>query len=89
VPPVKTPFTLSDYIPKGFFDSDSSDDDPEEGEVGQCCMVSWADQCEEVNIETIPTAQEVDQITLRSGRQLQPPELVGKEQAKEVTPDAP
>ena len=36
---VKTPFTLSDYIPKGFFGSDSSDDDPEEGEVTQCCMV--------------------------------------------------
>ena len=52
-------------------------------------MVSWADECEEVNIETAPTAQEVDQITLRSGRQLQPPGLVGKEKGKEATPDAP
>jgi len=33
VPLIKTPFTLGDYIPKGFFDSDSSDDDPVEGEV--------------------------------------------------------
>jgi len=43
VPPVKTPFTLDGYIPKGFFGSDSLDDDPEEREVAQCCMVSWAD----------------------------------------------
>jgi len=89
VPPVKTPFTLSDYIPKGFFGSESSDDDPKEGKVAQCCMVSWADECEEVNIETAPIAQEVDQITLRSGRQLQPLELVGKEKGKEATPDVP
>jgi len=31
VPPIKTPFTLGDYIPKGFFDSDSLDDDLAEG----------------------------------------------------------
>jgi len=70
VPQVKTPFTLSDYISEGFFGSDSSDDDPEEGEVVQCCMVSWADECEEANAIPANTAQEVDQITLRSGRQL-------------------
>jgi len=70
VPPIKTPFTLGDYIPKGFFDSDSSDDDPKEREVAQCCMVSWVDECEELNIKPTNTTQEVDQITLRSGRQL-------------------
>jgi len=25
LPPVQSPFTLQDYIPKGFFDSDSSE----------------------------------------------------------------
>jgi len=70
VPPVKTPFTLGDYIPKGFFGSDSSDDDLEKGEMAQCCMVSWVDECEEANANPINTSQEVDQITLRSGRQL-------------------
>ena len=39
VPPTKTPFTLHDYIPKGFFSSDSSDDEPAEEEVAQCCML--------------------------------------------------
>jgi len=57
-------------MPKGFFGSDSSDDNPEEGEVTQCCMVSWADECEEASAILVNTAQEVDQITLRSGRQL-------------------
>jgi len=33
VSPVKTPFTLGDYIPQGFFGSDPSDDDPKEEEV--------------------------------------------------------
>ena len=33
VPPTKTPFTLQNYIPKGFFGSDSSDDEPAEEEV--------------------------------------------------------
>jgi len=60
VPPVKTPFTLSDYIPKGFFDSDSLDDDPQEGKVTQCCMVSWDDKCEEASAIPVNTAQEVD-----------------------------
>jgi len=40
MPPTKTNFTLHDYIPKGFFGSDSSDDEPAEEEVAQCCMVS-------------------------------------------------
>ena len=40
VPSTKSPFTLHDYIPKGFFRSDSSDDEPAEEEVAQCCMVS-------------------------------------------------
>jgi len=39
MPLVKTPFTLRDYIPKGFFCNDSWDDDPVEGEVAQCSMV--------------------------------------------------
>jgi len=60
VPPVKTPFTLSDYIPKGFFGGDSSDDDPEEGKVTQCCMVTWANEREEVSAILANTAQEVD-----------------------------
>lgn len=89
MPPVKTPFTLSDYIPKGFFGGDSSDDDPEEGEVAQCCMVSWADECEEAIAIPANTAQEVDQITLRSGRQLQPPKPTGKEEKTETTPEIP
>jgi len=70
VPTVKTRFTLGDYIPKGFFDGDSSDDDPKEGEVAQCCIVSWADECDEVNVRPTATTQEVDQIALRSSRQL-------------------
>jgi len=49
VPLTKTPFTLHDYIPKGFFGNDSSDDEPAEEEVAQCCMVSLADECEELN----------------------------------------
>jgi len=89
VPPVKTPFTLSDYIPKGFFGNDFSDDDPEEGEVTQCCMVSRADECEEASAILANTAQEVDQITLRSGRQLQPPKPGRKEEKKETTPETP
>jgi len=89
VPPVKTPFTLSDYIPKGFFGSDSSDDDPEEGEVTQCCIASWADECEEASAILANTAQEVDQITLRSGRQLQPPKPAGKEEKKETILEIP
>ena len=49
VPPTKPPFTLHDYIPKGFFGSDSSEDEPTEEEVAQCCMISWVDECEELN----------------------------------------
>jgi len=30
VPPTETPFTLQDYIPKGFFGNDSSNDEPAE-----------------------------------------------------------
>jgi len=85
VTPVKTSFTLGDYIPKGFFGNDSSDDDPEEGEVAQCYMVSWADECEEVNVKPTNATQEVDQITIRSGRQLQPLEPARKEKKKEMT----
>jgi len=85
VPPVKTPFTLGDYIPKGFFGNDSSDDDPKEGEVALCCLVSWADECEEVNVKPINSTQEVDQITLQPGRQLQQPEPARKEKEKEMT----
>jgi len=33
-------------------------------------MASWADECEEVNMKPTSTTQEVDQITLQSGRQL-------------------
>jgi len=40
VSPVKTPFTLGDCNPKGPLGSDSSNDDPTEGEVAQYCMVS-------------------------------------------------
>jgi len=85
VPPVKTLFTLGDYIPKGFFGNDSSDDDFEKEEVAQYYMVSWADEWEEVNVKPINTTQEVDQITLRSGRQLQLPEPARKEKEKEMT----
>jgi len=85
VPPTKTPFILQDYIPKGFFGSDSSDDDePAEEEVAQCCMVSWADECDELNAEHADNIQEVDQVTLRSGRQLPSPETAIKGKEKET-----
>jgi len=62
---IKTPFTLRDYIPKGFFGNDSSNDDNAlEDEVIQCCIV--VDEWEEVNANPINTTQEVDQVTLRS-----------------------
>ena len=50
----KTPFTLHDYIPKDFFDSDSLDDEPTEEEVAQCYLVSWADECrgKPLNLQT-------------------------------------
>jgi len=70
VPLVKTPLTLGSYIPKGFFSSDSSSDELVEGDVPQCCMVSWADEWEEVNAKPVNTTQEVNQVTLRSNRQL-------------------
>ena len=70
VPLLKTLFTLSDYMSKGFFGSNFSDDDPEEREVTRCCMVSCADECEEASVILTSTAQEVDQITLRFGYQL-------------------
>jgi len=66
VPPTRTPSTLHDYIPKGFFDSDSLDDEPAEEEVAQCCMVSWDDDCEELNAKPADTTQEVDQVTVWS-----------------------
>ena len=69
--------------------SNSSDNDPEEGEVTQCCMVSWTNECEEVNAIPTNTAEEVDQITLRSGRQLQPPKPAGKDEKKETTIEIP
>jgi len=89
VPPVKTPFTLGDYIPKGFFDGDFSDDDPIEGEIAQCCMVVWDDECEKVNVKPANTTQEMDQVTLRSSCQLQPPKLLRKEKKKETTLEIP
>ena len=52
-------------------------------------MVSWADECEEASAILANTAQEVDQITLRSGRQLQPSKLGRKEEKKEMTPEIP
>jgi len=70
VPPVKTPFTLGDYIPKDFFGNGSSDDDPVEEKGSQCCMVSWTDECEEASANPTSTTQEVDQVTLQSGHQL-------------------
>ena len=53
-----------------------------EEELAHCCMVSWADECEEVNTKPVDATQEVDQLTLWSGRQLQFPELArrGKEE---------
>jgi len=87
VPPTKTPLTLHDYIPKGFFGSDSSDDEPAEEEVAQCCMVSWADECEELNAKLTDNIQEVDQVTLWSGRQLQSPESARKGKEKETIPE--
>jgi len=84
--PFKTPFTLRDYNPKGFFYNDSSDDDLAKGEVTQCCLVSWADECEEANANPTNTTQEVDQVTLWSGRQLQPTESARKVKEKETTP---
>jgi len=68
--PIKTPFTLGDYIPKDFFGSDSSDDGLAEREVAQYTMVSWVDESEEASANLANTTQEVDQVTLRSGRQL-------------------
>jgi len=68
VPPTKTSFILHDYIPKVFFGSDSSDDEPAKEEVAQCCMVSWGDECEELNAKLINSIQEVDQVTLQSVR---------------------
>ena len=87
MPPTKTPFTLQDYIPKGFFGSDSSVDEPAEEEVAQCCMVSWDDECEELNAEHADNIQEVDQVTLRSGRQLPLPESARKGKEKETIPE--
>ena len=78
MPLTKTPFTLRDYIPKGFFGSDSSNDEPAEGEVAQCCMVLWDDECETLNAKLADNIQEVDQVTLRSGRQLPSPESARK-----------
>jgi len=68
---------------KSFFGSDSSDDDLPEGEVAQYCMVSWADEREKASTNLVNTTQEVDQVTLRSGRQLQPPESLRKERDEE------
>jgi len=87
VPPTKTHFTLHDYIPKGFFGSDSSDDEPTEEEVAQYCMVSWAEECEELNAKHADNIQEVDQVTLRSGRQLPSPESARKGKEKEMIPE--
>ena len=84
MPPTKTPFNLQDYIPKGFFGSDSWDDEPIEEEVAQCCMVSWADECEELNAKLADNIQEVDQVTLRSGRQLPSPKSARKGKEKET-----
>ena len=83
VPSTKTPFTLQDYIPKGFFGSDSSDDELAEEEVAQCCMVSWVDECEGLNAKHTDSIQEDNPVTLRSGRQLQSPESARKGKEKE------
>jgi len=66
--PGKASFTLGDCIRKGFSTSYSSDDN---GKVARCCMVSWANEWEEVNAKPTDTTQEVDQVTLRSSHQLQ------------------
>ena len=52
-------------------------------------MASWADECEEASAILANTTQEVDQITLRSGRQLQPPKPAGKEEKKETILEIP
>ena len=56
-----------------------------EGEVAQCCMLSWEDECKKVSANPVNTTQEVDQVTLRSGRQLQPLELARREREEEMT----
>ena len=50
-------------------------------------MVSWADECEELNAEHADNIQEVDQVTLRSGRQLPLPESARKGKEKETKPE--
>ena len=87
MPPTKTPFTLQDYIPKGFFGSDSSDDEPTEEEVAQCRIISWADECEELNAKLADSIQEVGQVTLQSGRQLPSPESARKGKEKDTIPE--
>ena len=52
-------------------------------------MILWAYECEEASAILANTALEVDQITLRSGRQLQPLKPGGKEEKKETTPEIP
>ena len=52
--------------------------------MAQCSMVLWADEFKEVSVNPINTTQEVDQVTLRFGRQLQPPELARKEGEEEM-----
>jgi len=77
-PLIKTPLSLCDYIPKGSFDSCSSNDDNSlEDEAVQCCMVSWAHEWEDVKANPVNTTQELNQETHCSGHQLQPLE-VGK-----------
>jgi len=64
--PIKAPFTLRDYILKGFFGNDSSDDDnTPEDEAIQCCMALRADELVEVKVNPINTTQEVDQKPVR------------------------
>jgi len=47
-------------------------------------MVSWVDECEELNVRLADSIQEVDQVTLQSGRQLQSPESTRKGKEKET-----
>jgi len=50
-------------------------------------MVSWVDECEELNAKLADSTQEVDQVTLRSSCQLQSPESTRKGKEKEMIPE--
>jgi len=46
--------------------------------------MGWADECDEASVNPINTNKEGDQVTLRPGRQLQPPESARKEREEEM-----